>query len=99
MQTTKYVRHSFMGFFLWDAISEVTHLQMATQLGMNMADLHSAGFVQWHGGQPLCTGLSASLGLGCKPGDSVALMRQLGIVPLGQTTHPARVPMASPGHA
>ena len=81
MQTTKYIRHNVFGFTLWDAISSVTHVQMATAMGWLLADLHSAGFVAFHGGMPLCTGLSGSLGIGVKPGDSHALMRQLGIAP------------------
>ena len=69
-------------------------MQLVLQMGLQQADLYSAGFVQWHAGQPLCTGFSASLGLGCKPGDSVALMKQLGIV-----VPAISGPVAAAGHA
>lgn len=98
MQTTKYVRHAVKGFFLWDALSDVTHWQLVRALGMNQADIYSAGFVQWHGGQPRCTGVSTSLGIGSKPSDSAALMGQLGIVPVGQVP-PISGPVAAAGHA
>ena len=42
-----------------------------------VAELYSAGFVMWAQGRPVCNGFSGSLGVGCKPGDSEALARQL----------------------
>ena len=81
MQTTRYVRHPVKGFILWDGLSDITHLQMTQALGWAAADLHSAGFVQYHGGMPLCTGLSGSLGIGSQPGDTRALLAQLGVIP------------------
>ena len=77
MQTTKYIRHAIKGFVLWDVITEVSHLQMATQMFGGVAELYSAGFVMWAQGRPVCNGFSGSLGVGCKPGDSEALARQL----------------------
>lgn len=80
MLTTRYLRHPFKGFVLWDALSDITHLQMSQALGWPIADLRSAGFVQCTGGMLLCTGLSGSLGIGSHPGDTRALLAQLGMV-------------------
>lgn len=79
MLTTKYIRHPVKGFVLWDALSDISHLQMSVLLNWPATTLHSAGFVQYEGGTPRCTGLSASLELGCNPGDTRALLVQLGI--------------------
>ena len=81
MQTTRYIRHGFKGFVLWDALSDITHWQMARALGWTVPDLHSAGFLAYQDGMPVCGGLSVSLGLGSQPGDTRALLVQLGIVP------------------
>lgn len=94
MQTNRYLRHNTWGFVVWADYSEVSHRDMAERLGWPLTDLHSAGFVRYVQGMPVCTGYSGSLAISSMPGDTRALLVQLGVVPAG--TLQADMPAASP---
>jgi hypothetical protein len=80
MLNTKFIRHKVRGFVLWDAITEISHLDMVQRLGFAEHEIHSAGFVGVDAtGQPYCTGNSGSLNLGSTAADTPALRRQLGL--------------------
>ena len=80
MLNTKFIRHRTRGFVLWDAITEISHLEMVQRLGFQEHEIHSAGFVSIDpAGLPVCNGHSGSLNLGSNAADTPALRRQLGI--------------------
>lgn len=82
---TKYIRHSAIGFVLWDAKAFVTHAQMAQAMPRhNGGRLLSAGFVVFVQGRPHCLGGSTSLDLEAGPDDTAALAGQLGLQALLQ---------------
>lgn len=80
MLNTKFIRHKVRGFVLWDAITEISHLDMVQRLGFAEHEIHSAGFVGFDAaGHPVCQGHSGSLNLGSTAADTPALRRQLGV--------------------
>ena len=80
MLNTKFIRHRTRGFVLWDAITEISHLDRVQRLGFAEHEISSAGFVRIDPtGLPECTGHSGSLNLGSTVADTPALRRQLGI--------------------
>ena len=82
---TKYIRHSAIGFVLWDSKVMVTHEQMAKAMPKHMGgNLLSAGFVVFVQGRPHCMGGSTSLDLQGAADDNAVLAKQLGIVPVLQ---------------
>lgn len=80
MSQQKYIRHSELGFFIWNDMNPVFHKHLAEFLVRHMrGEILSAGFVDIHleEGAVVCHGRSESLGIESKPGDSAALLTQL----------------------
>ena len=83
----KYIRHSTLGFILWNGnLNNISHKEMASlavQMGRKFSDkseIISAGFVMFYGeGEVMTFGFSDSLNLGPLPDDANELSKQLGI--------------------
>lgn len=99
MATTKYVRHSALGFVLFPDSPDLWHRHVGRWLQASLrGELVSAGFVLFSAGTVRCHGRSESLDLGCQPDDSAALAQQLGLRvadPL-QPEVPREVPLEVP---
>jgi len=78
----KYVRHEEIGFVLWPRTDALWHSHVGRLLQQRRdGKIVSAGFVEFGaGGSPRCFGMSESLGIASKDGDSEALAQQLGLL-------------------
>ncbi len=78
----KYVRHEEIGFVLWPRTDALWHSHVGRLLQQcRGGKIVSAGFVEFgQDGRPVCFGMSESLNITSKDGDSEALAQQLGIL-------------------
>lgn len=79
----KYVRHDEIGFVIWARTDALWHSHIGRLLEQRrQGKIISAGFVDFRpGGIPVCHGMSESLNIASKEGDSEALAAQLGLMP------------------
>lgn len=79
---SKYVRMQWAGFIVWDVMAPLSHAQVARALDLPGDGVISAGFVErTSGGEFVCRGESASLGLKALADDTWLLRAQLGLTP------------------
>lgn len=78
----KYVRHEEIGFVLWPRTDALWHSHVGRLLQQRRdGKIVSAGFVEFgQDGKPVCFGMSESLNITSKDGDSEALAQQLGLL-------------------
>ncbi len=78
----KYVRHEEIGFVLWPRTDALWHSHVGRLLQQKRdGKIVSAGFVEFgQDGKPVCFGMSESLNITSKDGDSEALAQQLGLL-------------------
>ena len=87
----KYVRHEEIGFVLWPRTDALWHSDVGQLLRQRQGgNIVSAGFVKFgQDGKPVCFGMSESLNITSKDGDSEALAQQLGILTANTEAKPS----------
>lgn len=77
----KYVRHSKVGFILFDDMTQIYHKHMAEfVVKARGGHVISAGFASFSVDRFICHGKSESLGIGGAVDDTESLNRQMGII-------------------